>query len=160
MSHMVSSSPGATLQTSLVHFLPLLGILPLQRQREKSTHTQPWCTYSTCFNNFRYWEIKVAVARSNVISRVLSSAYPPLPPLFQVYYLLTTIPSLYFQAGNSHTDFYAVIKFMHTKVDASWLQNTVQPSQLARLNCSLTSLHEAMPQWLLANRNGYYTWRH
>ena len=28
--------------------------------------------------------------------------------------------------------------------NASWLQNTVQPSQLVRLNCSLTSLQEAM----------------
>ena len=34
--------------------------------------------------------------------------------------------------------------------NTSWLQNTVQISQLARLNCSLTSLHEVMPQWLHA----------
>ena len=39
--------------------------------------------------------------------------------------------------------------------NASWLQNTVQISQLARLNRSLTSLHEAVLHWLLHDPNTF-----
>ena len=39
--------------------------------------------------------------------------------------------------------------------NASWLQNTVQISQIVRLNCSQTSLHEAVQQWPLQDHFVY-----